>query len=97
VLGVSPDSGTSHQKFRDKYRLPFPLLSDPDRKLMTKYGAYGEKMMYGKKTTGVIRSTVWIGPDGKVRKHWARVAKAEAHPEQVLAALREGRGSKKKA
>jgi peroxiredoxin Q/BCP len=97
VLGVSPDSGTSHQKFRDKYRLPFPLLSDPDRKVMTKYGAYGEKMMYGKKTTGVIRSTVWIGPDGKVRKHWARVAKAEAHPEQVLAALREGRGSKKKA
>ena len=66
------------------------------RKLMTKYGAYGEKMMYGKKTTGVIRSTVWIGPDGKVRKHWARVAKAEAHPEQVLAALREGRGSKQK-
>jgi peroxiredoxin Q/BCP len=96
VLGVSPDSGTSHQKFRDKYRLPFPLLSDPDRRVMTKYGAYGEKMMYGKKTTGVIRSTVWIGPDGRVRKHWARVAKAEAHPEQVLAALREGRGSKQK-
>jgi thioredoxin-dependent peroxiredoxin len=96
VLGVSPDSGTSHQKFRDKYRLPFPLLSDADRKVMTKYGAYGEKMLYGKKTTGVIRSTVWIGPDGKVRRHWARVAKAEAHPEQVLAALREGRGSKQK-
>lgn len=96
VLGVSPDSEVSHQKFRDKYRLPFPLLSDPDRKVMTKYGAYGEKMLYGKKTTGVIRSTVWIGPDGKVRKHWARVAKAEAHPEQVLAALREGRGSKAK-
>jgi peroxiredoxin Q/BCP len=96
VLGVSPDSEASHQKFRDKYRLPFPLLSDPDRKVMTKYGAYGEKMLYGKKTTGVIRSTVWIGPDGKVRKHWARVAKAEAHPEQVLAALREGRGSKAK-
>jgi peroxiredoxin Q/BCP len=96
VLGVSPDSGASHQKFRDKYRLPFPLLSDPDRKVMTRYGAYGEKMMYGKKTTGVIRSTVWIGPDGKVRRHWARVAKAEAHPEQVLQALREGRGPKKK-
>ena len=54
---------------------------------MTKYGAWGEKMMYGKKTTGVIRSTVWIGPDGKVRKHWKRVAKAEAHPDQVLVAL----------
>jgi peroxiredoxin Q/BCP len=96
VLGVSPDSGASHQKFRDKYRLPFPLLSDPDRKLMTKYGAFGEKTMYGKKTLGVIRSTVWIGPDGKVRKHWARVAKAEAHPEQVLEALRAGRAEKKR-
>ena len=91
VLGVSADSPTSHQKFRAKYKLPFPLLSDPDRKLMTKYGAYGEKMMYGKKTQGVIRSTVWIGPDGKVKKHWARVAKAEAHPEQVLEALRGSR------
>jgi len=90
VLGVSPDSGESHQRFARKYRLPFPLLSDPDKKMMSRYGAWGEKMMYGKKTTGVIRSTVWIGPDGKVKKHWARVAKAEAHPEQVLEALQEG-------
>jgi peroxiredoxin Q/BCP len=88
VLGVSPDGAASHQKFRSKYKLPFPLLSDPDRKVMTRYGAFGEKVLYGKKTKGVIRSTVWIGPDGKVRKHWARVAKAEAHPEQVLEALR---------
>jgi len=87
VVGVSPDGGASHQKFAAKYKLPFPLLSDPGKKVMTKYGAWGEKMMYGKKTTGVIRSTVWIGPDGKVRKHWKRVAKAEAHPDQVLAAL----------
>jgi peroxiredoxin Q/BCP len=87
VLGVSADDATSHQKFRTKYKLPFPLLSDPDRKVMEKYGAYGEKMMYGKKTVGVIRSTVWIGPDGKVKKHWARVASAEKHPDQVLAAL----------
>ena len=91
VLGVSPDSGESHQKFARKYKLPFPLLSDPDKKVMSAYGAWGEKMMYGKKTTGVIRSTVWIGPDGKVRRHWARVAKAEAHPEQVLEALEEGK------
>jgi len=90
VLGVSPDSAESHRKFAGKYKLPFPLLSDPDKKVMTRYGAWGEKMMYGKKTTGVIRSTVWIGPDGKVKKHWARIAKAEAHPEQVLEALREG-------
>jgi peroxiredoxin Q/BCP len=89
VLGVSGDDGASHEKFAQKYKLSFPLLSDPDRKTMTRYGAYGEKMMYGKKTMGVIRSTVWIGPDGKVRKHWARVRDAEKHPEEVLAALRE--------
>ena len=89
VLGVSADSGESHRKFATKYKLPFTLLSDPDRKTMKTYGAYGEKMMYGKKTVGVIRSTVWIGPDGKVRKHWARVADAAKHPEQVLEALRD--------
>ncbi len=87
VVGVSPDSGATHQKFASKYKLPFPLLSDPDKKVMEKYGAFGEKTMYGKKVTGVIRSTVWIGPDGKVKKHWARIAKAEAHPAQVLDAL----------
>jgi peroxiredoxin Q/BCP len=87
VLGVSADDAASHQKFRTKYKLPFPLLSDPDRKVMEKYGAYGEKILYGKKTVGVIRSTVWIGPDGKVKKHWARVASAEKHPDQVLAQL----------
>jgi peroxiredoxin Q/BCP len=87
VLGVSADSGESHRKFRTKYRLPFPLLTDAERKVMAKYGAYGAKVLYGKKTVGVIRSTVWIGPDGKVRKHWKKVPKAEAHPEQVLAAL----------
>jgi peroxiredoxin Q/BCP len=90
VVGVSADDGASHQKFRAKYKLPFTLLSDPSKKTMTAYGAYGEKMMYGKKTVGVIRSTVWIGPDGKVKKHWARVAKAEAHPAQVLEALKAG-------
>src|SRR5436190_8682093 len=84
VLGVSADDGKSHRKFVDKYKLPFTLLSDPDRKVMEKYGAYGEKMLYGKKTVGVIRSTVWIGPDGTVRKHWKKVAKAETHPAQVL-------------
>ena len=87
VLGVSPDDQASHQKFAAKYKLPFTLLSDPDRKVKAKYGAYGEKMMYGKKTMGVIRSTVWIGPDGKVMKHWKRVAKAADHPAKVLEAL----------
>jgi peroxiredoxin Q/BCP len=88
VIGVSADSRESHTKFADKYKLPFTLLSDPDRKVMTKYGAWGEKTMYGKKVTGVIRSTVWIGPDGKVKKHWAKVRDAAEHPENVLEALR---------
>ncbi len=88
VLGVSPDGAESHREFMRKYDLPFTLLSDPDRTVMEKYGAYGEKVMYGKKTVGVIRSTVWIGPDGKVVKHWRRVADAAKHPEQVLAALK---------
>ena len=87
VLGVSPDDAESHKKFAAKYKLPFTLLCDVNRKVMEKYEAYGEKMMYGKKTTGVIRSTVWIGPNGKVIKHWRRVAKAADHPQKVLEAL----------
>jgi len=90
VLGVSADSSESHEKFAGKYKLPFPLLSDPDRKVMTAWGAYGEKVLYGKKTTGVIRSSAWIGPDGSVRKHWKRVADAAKHPAQVLEAVRGG-------
>jgi peroxiredoxin Q/BCP len=89
VIGVSADDAASHARFGSKYRLPFPLLSDPDRRTMTAYGAYGEKKMYGITRLGVIRSTVWIGPDGRVRRHWARVANAEQHHEKVLAALRE--------
>jgi peroxiredoxin Q/BCP len=88
VLGVSADSGESHQKFAHKYKLPFTLLSDPDKKVMEKYGAWGEKNMYGKITMGVIRSTVWIGPGGKVKRHWKKVANAEQHPAKVLETLR---------
>ena len=88
VLGISGDAPASHQKFAAKYELPFTLLSDPDRKVMAKWGAYGEKMNYGKKIMGVIRSTVWVGPDGVVRKHWKRVPDAATHPEKVLAAIR---------
>lgn len=90
VLGVSADDADSHERFAAKYRLPFTLLSDPDRSVMAAYGAYGEKTMYGRKVVGVIRSTVWIGPDGRVCRHWARVANAAEHPGKVLAALREG-------
>ena len=89
VLGVSPDASASHQRFAEKYGLPFQLLSDPDRKVMEAYETYGEKTLYGRKVTGVIRSTVWIGPDGRVRRHWARITDAGAHPGRVLAALRE--------
>jgi peroxiredoxin Q/BCP len=87
VVGVSADGADSHTRFAQKYRLPFTLLSDPDRKVMKAYGAYGKKMMYGKETVGVIRSTAWIGPDGVVRKHWKKVADAAKHPAQVLEAL----------
>ena len=90
VLGVSPDPGPSHRAFANKYRLPFTLLSDPDHAVMRAYGAYGEKTLYGRKVTGVIRSTVWIGPDGRVRRHWARVPSAAAHPAKVLEAIRAG-------
>jgi len=54
---------------------------------MEKYGAFGEKKMYGKVVKGVIRSSVWIGPDGKIRKHWAKVARAADHPAKVLEVL----------
>ena len=87
ILGVSRDNKESHTKFIEKFNLPFVLLSDPDAKMMTRYGAFGKKMMYGKEVEGVIRSTVVIGPDGKIIKHWAKVPKAESHPEQVLAVL----------
>ena len=90
VVGVSPDDASRHGKFAGKYGLPFTLLSDPDHAVMEQYGAWGEKSMYGKKTMGVIRSTVWVGPDGRVKKHWKKVAKAETHPAQVLEALQSG-------
>jgi thioredoxin-dependent peroxiredoxin len=93
VLGVSADAAASHQKFIAKYKLPFTLLTDADRSVMERYGAYGEKTMYGKKVMGVIRSTVWIGPDGKVVRHWARVRDAAKHPDEVLEAVRSGTGS----
>jgi peroxiredoxin Q/BCP len=87
LFGVSKDSMKSHDKFIGDFGLPFVLLSDPDAGMMIAYGAFGEKMMYGNKTMGIIRSTVVVGPDGKVAKHWTKVAKAETHPEEVLAFL----------
>lgn len=86
VLGVSPDTVDSHGKFRDKYKLNFPLLADLDHKVAEKYGAWREKNMYGKKSMGIQRSTYLIDAAGKVAKVWKRV-KVDGHDEQVLAAL----------
>lgn len=84
ILGISPDAADSHIRFIDKFKLPFTLLSDPDKKVMEKYGAWGEKMMYGKKMIGIIRSTTIIDASGKVLKHWKKVPKAADHPAKVL-------------
>lgn len=91
VVGVSKDSIDSHCKFADKFKLKFPLLSDADGTMLEKYGAWGEKNMYGKKSMGVIRSTVLIGPDGKVIKHFPKV-NVKGHVEAVIEALNEARG-----
>jgi len=87
VLGVSKDDAESHQKFREKFDLPFPLLIDDDAKVATAYGAWGEKQLYGKTVIGMTRSTFIIGPDGHVKKVWKQV-QAEGHAEKVLEALR---------
>lgn len=84
VYGVSPDSAESHQRFRTKYGLRFPLLSDPERRALEAYGAWGERPGRGE---GVIRSTFLIGPDGRVRNAWYRV-KPDGHAGEVLAAAR---------
>ena len=92
IVGCSPNSLESHKKFIAKYKLKVRLLSDPEHKAMTAYGAWGEKVLYGKKTIGVIRSTVIVGPDGKVAHHWARV-KAKGHADAVREKLKELRAA----
>ena len=86
VLGVSRDGAAAHQRFRQKYSLAFPLLTDADGAVHRAYGAWGEKLMYGKKIEGVIRTTVLIGADGKVLRVFAPV-KVDGHTDAVLAAL----------
>ncbi len=83
VLGLSPDDSLSHQKFRDKYELNFPLLVDTDHKVAEKFGAWREKNMYGKKSMGIQRSTFVIDANGVVAKVWKRV-KVEGHDQQVI-------------
>jgi len=86
VVGISPDDAAKHTKFRSKYGLRFPLLTDADHAVMERYGAWGEKTLYGKKTVGVIRSTFLVGPDGKIQRAWYNV-RADGHAEKVLAEL----------
>jgi thioredoxin-dependent peroxiredoxin len=94
VLGASPNSTESHRKFIAKHKLKIELLADPDHKVLEKYGAWGEKNMYGRTTMGVIRSTVVIDPQGKVAYHWPKV-KAAGHADAVKDKLKELRGGKK--
>ena len=86
LFGVSVDSARSHEKFIAKFGLPFPLLSDPDRRIVEAYGVWVEKSMYGKKYMGAERSTFVIGADGKIA-HIFRKVKPDEHTAQVLAAL----------
>ena len=86
VFGVSPDSVKSHDKFVEKFKLPFTLLADEDRKIVQAYGVWGEKSFMGQKYLGVYRVTFLIGPDGRIKKIWPQV-KPEEHAAEVLAAL----------
>ena len=81
VLGVSPDTEKSHKGFAEKFDLPFPLIADPEKKILTAYGAYGEKVMYGKKVTGVIRTTFIIDEKGKIEKVIRKVDTKEHAPQ----------------
>jgi len=91
IVGCSPNSEESHRKFIAKYKLKVRLLSDPSHAVMEKYGAWGEKVLYGKKSIGVIRSTAIVDPSGKVAHHWPRV-KAAGQADQVREKLKELQG-----
>jgi thioredoxin-dependent peroxiredoxin len=86
VLGVSPDSVASHQKFAGKYSLPFPLLADPEHAVAEKYGVWVEKSMYGRKYMGIERSTFVIDPAGKIVAIWRKV-RVPGHIDEVLESL----------
>src|SRR5258707_11246084 len=86
VLGVSPDPVKSHDKFVEKFKLPFTLLADEDKKIVQAYGVWGEKRFMGMKYIGTYRVTFLIGPDGRIKKIWPKVKPAQ-HAQEVLAAL----------
>ena len=91
IIGVSPDSERSHQRFADKHDLTITLLSDPEHQILERYGAWKEKKMYGKSFLGVQRSTVLIDPEGNVAHHWPKV-KAKDHAAEVKEKLEELKG-----
>jgi peroxiredoxin Q/BCP len=86
VVGISPDPPESHARFAAKFGLPFTLLCDPDNEAARAYGAWGEKNLYGKKSTGILRTTVIVGETGRIERIFRKV-KAAGHAEEVLAAL----------
>jgi peroxiredoxin Q/BCP len=87
VLAVSADTVKSHKKFEEKYDLPFPILSDTDKKVLNMYNAFGEKSMYGRKYIGILRTSYLIDPAGKIRKIYEKV-KPEIHAEEVITDLK---------
>jgi peroxiredoxin Q/BCP len=87
VLGISPNSPKSHQKFREKHGIEVRLLSDPDHRALEAYGAWGAKKMYGKEYQGVLRSTAIINPDGKIARIWRRV-RVKGHVDGVREEMR---------
>jgi peroxiredoxin Q/BCP len=88
IIGISKDSIESHKKFISKFKIPFQLLSDEKIIVLKKYGAWGEKSMYGKKFMGIKRTTVLINPKGKITKIWSNV-KVKDHAKEVLNCLKE--------
>ncbi|MFL6190666.1 MAG: thioredoxin-dependent thiol peroxidase [Actinomycetes bacterium] len=87
VIGISPDDAVSHQRFRNKYGLRFPLLTDADHTVMDGWGAWGEKTSYGRTSVGVLRSTFLLDENGRVERAWHNV-KADGHAASVLSQLR---------
>ena len=86
VLGISPDSVGSHQRFKTKYSLPFALLADPDHSVAEVYGAWGEKKMYGKTYEGILRTTFIIDEDGRIERVFEKV-RPKGHGDQVVNAV----------
>ena len=83
VVGVSPDSVASHQRFAEKYELPFPLISDEEKKIIKAYGAWGPKKLYGREYEGLLRTTFLIDENGKIEEVFSKV-KTKDHTNQIL-------------